>query len=128
MRGADSLPNLDVDAMRQHAAAAARLMRSLSNPHRLLVLCVLAEGELSVGELNQRIPLSQSALSQHLAVLRAEQLVQTRRKAQAVYYSVTEGPALAILRLLHDRYCGMPSDAAVQSARRSLNRLRRNTP
>lgn len=91
--------------MRRHAASAARLMRSLANPHRLLLLCVLSGGELSVGELNHRVPLSQSALSQHLAVLRREGLVNTRRAAQTIYYSVEQGPAMEIVRLLHRNYC-----------------------
>lgn len=81
-------------------------MRSLGNPHRLLVLCVLSEGEISVSELNRRIPLSQSALSQHLAVLRREKLVRTRRESQTIYYSVTDGPAMEIVRLLHTSFCG----------------------
>lgn len=91
--------------MRRNAAKAAKLMRALSNPHRLLVLCVLSEGELSVSELNARIDLSQSALSQHLAVLRNEKLVSTRRESQTIYYSVTSGPALEIVQLLHDQFC-----------------------
>ena len=73
---------LDAAAMRRHAGSAAGLMRSLANPHRLMVLCALSEGEMSVGGLNRRVPLSQSALSQHLAVLRKEGLVRTRREAQ----------------------------------------------
>lgn len=93
-------------AMRKYAADAARLMRSLANHQRLLVLCALAEGELSVSELNRRVTLSQSALSQHLAVLRNEQLVSTRREAQTIYYSLMDGPAVRVLQLLHDEFCG----------------------
>jgi DNA-binding transcriptional ArsR family regulator len=96
---------LNFAAMQRHAASAAKLMRALSNRHRLLVLCVLSEGELSVGELNARVRLSQSALSQHLAVLRHEHLVTTRRSAQTIYYKVSEGVAMEIVRLLHDHYC-----------------------
>ncbi len=92
--------------MRRHAGSAAGLMRSLANPHRLMVLCTLSAGEMSVGELNRRVPLSQSALSQHLAVLRKEGLVRTRREAQTIYYAVKEGPAMEIVRLLHRTYCG----------------------
>ncbi|MCG3143967.1 MAG: Transcriptional activator HlyU [Gammaproteobacteria bacterium] len=117
------MPELDARAMRRHAATAARLMRSLANPHRLLVLCVLSEGELSVSELNERIPLSQSALSQHLAVLRREKLVRTRRESQTIYYSVTAGPAMDIVRLLHEKFCCTPprnvaSPAASKATRR----------
>lgn len=101
----DASSSFDVQTMRKHSANAAQLMRSLANPHRLLLLCVLAEGELSVSELNRRVTLSQSALSQHLAVLRNEQLVSTRREAQTIYYSVVNGVALQIVRLLHDEFC-----------------------
>ncbi len=96
----------DVDEMERHAGDAARLLKSLANPHRLLVLCMLGDGEMSVGGLNERIPLSQSALSQHLAKLRADGLVETRREAQTVFYRVAAGPAQAVLHALHHSYCG----------------------
>ncbi|MEW5708378.1 MAG: metalloregulator ArsR/SmtB family transcription factor [Pseudomonadota bacterium] len=92
----------------RHADDAAALLKSLANPHRLLILCVLGEGEQSVGELNERIALSQSALSQHLAVLREEGLIAARREAQTIYYSVRPGPALDIIRVLHGHYCTVP--------------------
>ena len=71
-----------------------------------MILCALAEGEHSVGQLNDRIELSQSALSQHLAVLRRDGLVETRRESQTIYYSLSEGPAAKVIDLLHDMYCG----------------------
>jgi len=98
-------PTIDLRSMRRNAAKAAKLMRALSNPHRLLMLCVLSEGELSVSALNARIDLSQSALSQHLAVLRNEKLVNTRRESQTIYYSVVPGVALEVVHLLHDKFC-----------------------
>jgi DNA-binding transcriptional ArsR family regulator len=94
--------------MEQHAGDAERLMRTLANRHRLMVLCALVDGEHSVGELNERVALSQSALSQHLAVMRSEGLVSTRREGQTIFYSVTDGPALRILKVLHDCYCAVP--------------------
>ncbi|MEO8224137.1 MAG: metalloregulator ArsR/SmtB family transcription factor [Gammaproteobacteria bacterium] len=97
---------LDPSFMRRHAADAATLIRALSNKHRLLILCVLADGELSVGDLNRLVRLSQSALSQHLAVLRREKLVTTRRAAQTIYYKVESGIAMDVVRLLHDHFCG----------------------
>jgi DNA-binding transcriptional ArsR family regulator len=103
---ATTAEDFDASAMRKHSGAAARLMRSLANRQRLLVLCALTEGELSVSELNRRVTLSQSALSQHLAVLRSEQLVSTRRDAQTIYYSLADGPAVRVLQLLHDEFCG----------------------
>ncbi|MBL6750079.1 MAG: helix-turn-helix transcriptional regulator [Nevskia sp.] len=94
--------------MARHAGRAERLLRALASRHRLMVLCALAGGELSVGALNDRVPLSQSALSQHLAVLRADGLVNTRRDAQTIFYSVPEGAALQIIRVLHSAYCCTP--------------------
>jgi len=95
-------------AMAAHAEEASRLLRALANPHRLMVLCALSDGEQSVSALNERVPLSQSALSQHLAVLREDGLVQTRREAQTIYYAVADGPAQEIIRLMYDIYCCRP--------------------
>ena len=98
--------HLDPEQMRSHADAASRMLRTLGNDNRLMILCLLAQGERSVGQLNERLPLSQSALSQHLAVLRHEGLVDTRRDAQSIYYTLTPGPASRIIQTLHDIYCG----------------------
>ncbi len=94
------------DEMRKHAAEAAGVMKALGNESRLMILCLLAEGERSVGEINDVIPLSQSALSQQLAKLRQQGLVDTRRESQTVYYRLASGPADKIIHLLHDIYCG----------------------
>src|SRR5512139_1705776 len=82
----------DFRELRENAAEAARLLRALSNENRLMLLCLLFEGEKTVGELNASLPLSQSALSQHLAVLRDEGLVKTRREAQSIYYGLASKP------------------------------------
>jgi len=95
----------DMEAMRAHAGDAARLLKALANERRLQVLCLLAEGERSVGEINAMLDLSQSALSQHLAVLREEGLVQTRREAQVIYYALMPGPAAEVMQTLHGIYC-----------------------
>ena len=100
-----STPPIDPEAMRAHAGDAARLLKALGNENRLMLLCLLVEGERSVGELNARLSLSQPALSQHLAVLREDGLVQTRREAQTIYYSLVEGPAQRIIDTLHGIYC-----------------------
>jgi DNA-binding transcriptional ArsR family regulator len=92
--------------LRPHARSAAGLLKALANEQRLMILCNLTEGELSVGELNERLPLSQSALSQHLAVLREEGIVATRREAQVIRYSMQPGAAAQVVGLLHDIYCG----------------------
>lgn len=93
-------------AMREHAGDAAQLLKALANESRLMVLCTLSEGELSVGQMNELVDLSQSALSQHLSILRRDGLVRTRREAQTIYYSLAEGPAGKIIAQLHDIYCG----------------------
>ena len=95
-----------ITEMREHAAEAAGLMNALGNESRLMILCLLAEGEQSVSDLNETIALSQSALSQQLARLRRQGLVQTRREAQTIYYSLSDGPAQKVINLLHDIYCG----------------------
>lgn len=110
-----TMRHLDLDAMRDHAGEAARLLKALANERRLQVLCLLAGGERSVSELNHLLDLSQSALSQHLAVLREEGLVKTRREAQMIFYSLTPGPAAAVMETLYGIYCG--SHAASQEAK-----------
>jgi len=102
---------LSMEQMRKHAPDAAGLMKALGNESRLMVLCSLTEGEKSVGELNEMIPLSQSALSQQLARLRSQGLVETRRESQTIYYSLAAGPAEKVIHLLHDIYCAVPGSA-----------------
>lgn len=97
---------LDTARMRRHADAAARLLKALANEKRLQILCLLAEGERSVGDLNSLLDLSQSALSQHLAVLRADGIVNTRRQAQTIHYGLADGPARHVIQTLHSIYCG----------------------
>ncbi len=94
--------------MRAHAGDAAHLMKALGNEQRLLILCHLLARPLSVGELNERLELSQSALSQHLALLREGGLVDTRREAQSIFYSLPPGPVTRIMALLQDIYCSLP--------------------
>ena len=97
---------MNMNDMAEHAADAAGLMKALGNESRLMILCLLTDQERSVGELNEMIPLSQSALSQQLARLRAQGIVETRRESQTIYYSLAPGPADQIIHLLHDLYCG----------------------
>lgn len=102
--------DIDTQAMAREAEAAVDLLKALANPQRLRILCLLIEGERSVSQINARIPLSQSALSQHLAVLRDKGLVSTRRQSQTVFYEVPEGPAHRIIEILHDLYCPIELD------------------
>lgn len=92
-----------------HVGEATALLKALANEKRLMLLCKLVEGEQSVGQLNRGIDLSQSALSQHLAVLRSEGLVTTRRQAQTIYYALVDGPARQVLDTLHGIYCNPQS-------------------
>lgn len=101
--------SIDPEAMRAHADDAARLLKALANRSRLMVLCSLAQGERTVGQINEGVPLSQSALSQHLAILRRDGLVRTRRSAQTIYYRLAEGPAGRIIETLHEIFCGPAS-------------------
>lgn len=102
----ESLVDEALPTFEAHAREAASLLKAMSNECRLLVLCYLAQdGELSVGQLGDRVGLSQSALSQHLAKLREEELVATRKEAQTVYYRVCDPKAGQILALLHDLFC-----------------------
>ena len=93
------------DISESQAEVAAGMLAALANPRRLMILCSLVEGEKSVGELNERIPLSQSALSQHLARLRSENLVSTRRESQSIYYRISEPAVYDIIARLHERFC-----------------------
>jgi len=93
------------DVMQAHAADAAQLLKALGNEQRLMILCHLLDGPLSVGELNQRLTMSQSALSQHLALLRELALVSTRREAQTIYYSLPDGPVVRVMALMQEIYC-----------------------
>jgi len=93
------------ERMRRRAGEAAALLRVLANEQRLRVLCRLVEGECSVGGLLDELDLSQSALSQHLAVLREAGVVATRRSGQSVRYRLVEGPAQDVMATLHDIFC-----------------------
>jgi len=86
--------------LKPYVAEASGLLKVMGNEHRLLVLCYLSEGEKSVGQLEAMIGLSQSALSQHLAKLRRDKLVSTRRDRQTIYYSLASHHATAIMQTL----------------------------
>lgn len=95
-------------ALEANARLASALLKAMGNERRLLILCHLASGEKSVSELERVVGLSQSALSQHLARLRRDGLVTTRRSAQMIYYSLTGPEARAIMETLYRLYCAPP--------------------
>ena len=96
---------IGLEQFQQSAGEATRLLRSLSNEHRLMILCQLGDGERAVGDLLPVVGLSQSALSQHLAVLREEGLVAGRREGVSILYRVADPAALKVIALLADIYC-----------------------
>ena len=99
---------LEMDAMRSAAEAACGLMKVLANRDRLLLLCQLAEGEKNVGELQELLGITQPTLSQQLAVLREEALVETRREGKNIYYRVASPEAMASLAGRSGRACVSP--------------------
>ena len=98
---------LDIQSseLQEHAKEAADLLKQLSNENRLMILCSLINTELSVSELNAMTPLSQSALSQHLASLRNANLVSTRRDGQAIFYRLKGDEATQVIKVLKSIYC-----------------------
>ena len=96
---------MDVDAMHEAGAQAARLLKALANPDRLMLLCQLSQGEMSVSELETSLGIMQPTLSQQLGVLREEELVETRRDGKHVFYRVRSPQALAVLRVLYEEFC-----------------------
>lgn len=101
---------MDIELLQRNAQRASDLLKAMSNPHRLMILCQLQMGERSVGELEKVIGLSQSALSQHLARLRRDRLVRTRRVAQTIYYSLNGVEATEVIRTLHGLFCDVAFD------------------
>jgi ArsR family transcriptional regulator len=99
------LTRFDLAQFEESAGRAAALLRLLGNEKRLMVLCQLADGELSVGTLQARIGLSQSALSQHLALLREHGIVATRRESQTIHYRITDPAALRVIQTLAELFC-----------------------
>jgi DNA-binding transcriptional ArsR family regulator len=109
---------MDSSDLEQNARKASALLKAMANERRLMILCHLASGEKSVGELEAIVGLSQSALSQHLARLRRDQLVTTRRSAQTIFYSLCGREAGAIMETLYNLYCE-PVKAPIPPAARA---------
>jgi DNA-binding transcriptional ArsR family regulator len=97
--------------MEAAADQASDLLKALSNRHRLLIICQLINGERSVGDLADLLDLRDSTVSQHLALLRKDDLVSARRDAQMIYYSIASDPAREVLKALYQVYCAPPKAA-----------------
>ncbi|CCQ09333.1 Transcriptional regulator, ArsR family [Pseudoalteromonas luteoviolacea B = ATCC 29581] len=96
--------------MAHNAEQAETLLKLMANKNRLMILCRLQQGELSVSELNDLVPLAQSALSQHLASLRKAEIVSTRREGQTIYYRVTDPRVALLLEGLYRVFCEQGSE------------------
>ena len=96
---------IDSVQMANAASQASELMKTLGHKDRLMVLCHLSSGEKSVGELARLLEIPQSPLSQHLARMRKEQLVSTRRDAQTIYYSIASPEAARVVEVMHEIFC-----------------------
>ncbi|MGB2708746.1 MAG: metalloregulator ArsR/SmtB family transcription factor [Pseudoalteromonas nigrifaciens] len=97
--------NIDFTAMAANVEKAEKLLKILANKNRLMILCSLQDTEMSVSQLNEAVPLAQSALSQHLAALRKANIVATRRESQTIYYRVIDKDAVTLLATLYGLFC-----------------------
>jgi DNA-binding transcriptional ArsR family regulator len=100
-----SHPTIDLATMQAAASNACALLKVLANPDRLLLMCQLSQGELSVGELEEQLGIRQPTLSQQLGVLRENGLVATRREGKSIFYSVASPQALAVMAVLYEQFC-----------------------
>jgi DNA-binding transcriptional ArsR family regulator len=103
---------MDTGNLQAKAREAGKLLKAMGNERRLLILCLLASGEKSVGDLEVAVNLSQSALSQHLARLRRDGLVSTRRQAQTIFYSIDSIAAAMVMKALHDHWSARREQAS----------------
>jgi ArsR family transcriptional regulator len=99
------LTRFDLRLFEESAERAVTLLRLLANEKRLMILCRLADREMAVGDIQSHVSLSQSALSQHLALLRTEGIVATRREGQAVFYRLDDPAAMRVIETLAELFC-----------------------
>ena len=114
---------MNLIALKSKAEAVEALLKSVGNRNRLIVLCELSKGERSVGALQQALGSSQSALSQHLARLRLDGVVATRRESQTIYYSLASDKVSRLIGLLDELYCSPSCDAPDESDRRTTRKI-----
>jgi ArsR family transcriptional regulator len=96
---------MDISQLQENASEVAAILQQLSNKNRLMIACTLMDTEMSVGELNQHINLSQSALSQHLASLRSSNLVSTRREGQTIFYRMHSEEVRQLMLAMKNIFC-----------------------
>jgi len=96
---------IEPNQMHTSAIAAEELLKAMANRHRLMILCQLIEGERSVGELAELLSLRDSTVSQHLALLRKDGMVATRREGQTIWYSIASEPARKLVETLYQIFC-----------------------
>lgn len=96
---------LEISRLRESADEAGRLLKTLANKDRLLLLCQLSQGEMNVGELQRQLDIEQPTLSQQLAVLRRENLVTTRRAGKQIYYRISSEKSMAVIQTLYEQFC-----------------------
>ncbi|RQS11940.1 transcriptional regulator [Burkholderia sp. Bp9002] len=116
MKPDSTTPFPDPDRMRAAAESACALLKVLSNPDRLLLMCELSQGERCVSELEARLDIRQPTLSQQLGVLRDNALVRTRREGKNVHYSLDSPAAIAVMAVLHAQFCGPAAREARDAA------------
>ncbi len=105
MKNLQAMNENDLSQFKENAIKACDLLKKMSHPDRLLILCHLSFGELSAGELAKKSQLRLSAFSQHLAILRNAKLIKVRRRAQTLFYSIEDESALLILKTLKEIFC-----------------------
>ena len=116
------MTKVDFEQLRESAQQASDMLRALGNEYRLLILCHLLDGEQQVSGLLDKLDLSQSSLSQHLARLRHEGLVTTRRESQSIYYSLAGDEVRRILQVLYELYCAPEAMAEASTASKNKKR------
>jgi DNA-binding transcriptional ArsR family regulator len=111
---------MKIEKLQSRAAEAEVLLKAMANQARLLILCELLDGERTVTELHSAADLAMSAVSQHLAKLREEGIVATRRESQTIYYSLASEPAEKILAVLYEIFCAPAAMGRAKKKQRSV--------
>ena len=109
---------MNLDELQMRADAAERLLKAMASRPRLMILCELLKGERTVTSLQQAVGLSMSAISQHLARLRADELVTTRRESQTIHYSIASEPAKTVIETLYELFCSPAKSGSPRQATR----------